>query len=235
MPLTDRADAAPGPTRRLFALMLAPLLLSPLLLGGCDDQPPPPVYPPLSFDFLPKLRLSVATIDIDDAFSKLGTAEREHVEEFAPMRPVDALRLMARQRLIPAGSNGHAVFVIEDASLLRVPGGFEGTMHVRLDVSTSDGAKSGFAEARVSRTYTTPDTSDAGTRAGLYQLVKLMMGDMNVELEYQVKHQLRDYLQTGDGTAPPPPPVQTQDLNTGAAPLAPDPTSVPPAPPAPAQ
>ncbi len=89
-------------------------------------------------------------------------------------------------------------------------------MHVRLDVTTSDGAKSGFAEARVNRTYSGADTSDAATRAALYELVKLMMRDMNVEFEFQVKRRLRDYLQTEDSTAPAPAPVQSQDLNTGA-------------------
>jgi len=210
------ARAAAGrcvPRRRLLGLSL----LVPLLLAACSDTPPPPTdFPPLVYDYLSKLRLTVATIDIDNAFARLDTADPAHVEAMAPVQPAETLRRMAQDRLIPAGSSGHAVFVIEDASLMQMPGGFQGAMHVRLDVSTSDGAKGGFAEAQVSRTYTTTDTSDAGTRAALYDLVKLMMRDMNVEFEYQVKHQLRDDLQPGDQIAPAPPPVQTQDLNTGA-------------------
>jgi hypothetical protein len=227
VPPNDRIRAL---LRRL--LLLVPLLLVPLLLACSDDMPPPPVFPPLTYDYLPKIRLNVATIDVDNAFATLGTGEREHVEQLAPVSAVDALRQMVHDRLVAAGTSGHAVFVIEDAALVKVPGGFEGTMHVRLDVSTSDGAKSGFAEARVSRVYTTGDTSYDNTRVALYQLVKLMMGDMNVEFEYQVRHELRDYTQSGDGTAPLPPPVQTQDLNTGAAPAAidlpPPPGTAPP-------
>ena len=199
-------------------LLAVPLLL-PFLLAACEDStPPPPAFPPLTFGYLSKLRLSVATIDVDNAFEQRGTADSQHVEQLAPQSPADALRRMAQDRLIPAGAGGHAVFVIEDASLLRVPGGFEGRMAVRMDVSAADGMKSGFAEAKASRTYSTSDTSDAATRAALYTLVKLMMSDINVEFEYQVKRKLRDYLQTDDGTAPAPPPVQSQDINS-AAPL----------------
>ena len=37
------------------------------LLAGCDSPPPPVDYPPLRYDYLPKLRLNVASIDIDNA------------------------------------------------------------------------------------------------------------------------------------------------------------------------
>jgi hypothetical protein len=222
--MTDRAADRPGrlhrllPWRRSPALLLLASLLAPLLLlAACDDTPPPRTdFPPLTYDYLGKLRLAVATVDIDNAFAKQDTGGPEHVEELAPVQPVDALKRMAEDRLIPAATSGHAVFVIEDASLTRAPGGFEGSMRVRLDVTTSDGTKAGFAEARVDRTYSSVDTFPASTRAALYDLVKLMMSDMNVELEFQVKQRLHDYLQTGDGIAPAPAPVQAQDLNTGA-------------------
>ncbi len=207
---TDRA-AHPILRRSLLALVLVPFLLS-----ACDTPPPARTdFPPLSFDYLSKLRLSVATIDVTNEAAKLGGGDPA-LMALAPVQPADALIRMEQDRLLASGTSGHAVFVIADASLARAPGGFEGTMHIRLDVSTSDGTKSGFAEARVNRTYSTSDTSDSGTKAALYDLVKLMMGDMNVEFEYQVKHKLRDYLQLNDGAAPAPPPVETQDLNTGA-------------------
>jgi hypothetical protein len=218
------------PRRRLLAV---PLLL-PLVLAACDSGPPTRTdFPPLAYDYLSKIKLAVATVDIDDDFDRRATTEGQHVEASAPVRPADALKRMAQDRLLPAGSTGHAVFVIEDASLLRTASGFEGSMAVRLDVSTSDGQQSGFAEAKVSRTYGTDDTSEAGTRAALYTMVKLMMSDMNVEFEYWVKHKLRDYVQTDEQTAPPPEPVQSQDIN-GAVPQ-PGTDQVPAQPAAPAQ
>lgn len=225
MPPTDRA-ARPILRRSLLALVLVPLVLS-----ACDTPPPPRTdFPPLTFDYLSKLRLSVATIDVDNEAAKLGGGDPA-LMALAPVQPADALMRMEQDRLVASGTSGHAVFVIDDASLVRVPGGLQGAMHISLDVMTSDGTKSGFAEAQVSRTYSGTDTSDAGTRAALYDLVKLMMGDMNVEFEYQVKHKLRDYLQPDDGAAPAPPPVESQDLNTGA-PVPPPAPTPPPAQPA---
>jgi hypothetical protein len=223
--MTANRDDRPGLRRRRLLLAL------PLLLAACDDTPPPRTeFPPLEFGYLLKLRLNVATIDIDDASAPRDTADVEHVEALAPLAPADALRRMAQQRLITAGTAGHAVFVIEEASLTRSPGGFAGAMRVRLDLTAAEGGRSGHLEARAIRTYATGDTSEAGTRAALYELVRLMMSDMNVELEYQAKRSLRDSLVQDDGTAPPPPPVQSQDLTPGAP--APGTDQAPPPPPA---
>jgi hypothetical protein len=191
------------------ALML--LLAAPsMLLVSCEGQPPPPVYAPLVYDYLPKLKLKVGSIDIDNAFAQTNTDKYRHVEALAPVQPADALARMARDRLVQVGVSGHAVFIIEDASLIRTDDGFAGKMAVRLEVATADGTKSGFAEAQVSRTYATVDTSELGTRDALYKLVKLMMDDMNVEFEFEVKKKLHDYLDEGDASVPAP--IQSQDL-----------------------
>jgi hypothetical protein len=41
-----------------------------------------------------------------------------------------------------------------------------------------------------------------------------MMDDINVEFEYQLRRSLSEYLQTTSPGAPPPPPVQSQDLDS---------------------
>jgi hypothetical protein len=65
------------------------------------------------------------------------------------------------------------------------------------------------------------DDSREGIRAELYDMVKQMMASMNVELEFQIRRSLRDYLESGQPGAPPTPgPVEQQDL--------PPPASVPP-------
>ena len=54
--------------------------------------------------------------------------------------------------------------------------------------------------------------TDENPRSVLYDFVGQMMTDMNVEFEFQVKRSLRDWLQLTATDAPPPPPVQSQDL-----------------------
>ena len=229
-----RRPSAP-PTRRL---MLALPWLGAALLASCAEAPgPPAVFPPLNFDYLTKLRLNVATIDVENAWTPSTVPGGQHVEALAPVSPADALRLMAQQRLIPAGGDGHAVFVIEDASIVQFPDRFDGNMQVHLDVASADGTKAGYAEARVSRTLTIVDRSADSVRAAMYDLVRQLMTDMNVEFEFQVRRSLHDYLQPDAGTAPPPAPVEQQDLNGAPAatpPTAPDSTAAPEPPPVPA-
>ena len=195
--------------------MLLPLAAACLAaLAGCaEETPPPAVFEPLTFDYLPKLRLNVSSIDIDNAWQPVTVPGATHVESLAPVQPVDALRLMGQQRLVPAGSNGHAVMVIEDASLLQLNGQYQGTFQVRLDMTNGDGSKSGFAKASVTATRTITDPSPDAARVALYALVKQMMTDMNAEFEYQIRKSLRDVLQTdSSGPVAAPAPVQSQDL-----------------------
>ena len=91
-------------------------------------------------------------------------------------------------------------------------------MDVYQDILLADGSRAAFAEARVQRRRS---TSSGDVRGSLYDLVHDMMDDMNVELEFQVRRSLKDWLQVAD-TAPPPPPVQQEDLSPPpGAPLAP--------------
>lgn len=208
---------------RRRGILLLPLFAGALagtsLLSGCADTPAPPANdPPLSFDYLPKLRLNVATIDIDNAWQPATVPTGIHVEALSPVQPADALKLMAQQRLVPVGTSGHAVLVIEDASLLQLPGQYQGTFQVHLDVSTSDGTHSGYAKAFVTGTRSIVEDSPAAARESLYQLVKRMMADMNTEFEYQIRKSLRDYLQSDAETAPPAQPVQAQPLDAAPKP-----------------
>jgi hypothetical protein len=195
------------PRRRLLALSL----LLPLTLAACGSRDEPAVsYQPANYDYLTKLRLNVASVEINDSLPPSNDAR--DVTRFAPEPPIDALRQMAQDRLIAAGSSGHAVFVIDAASILRVRDRYEGRMVVHLDVTTSDGTSSGFVEARVARTNTFESDGPNATKAALDTLVTQMMADMNVELEFQVRRSLRAYLVSDTPTAPAPKPIQTEDL-----------------------
>jgi len=205
--------------------------LGAALLAGCAEEAPPPDFPPLRFDYLTKLRLMVASIDVDTTWMPPADAGSMHVEALAPVPPAQALRQMAQERLIPAGADGHAAFVIDDASLVQVNGQYVGSMKVHVDVIAADGSRPGPAEAQVVRTRAVADD----VRATLYDLVQDLMTAMNVEFEYQVRHSLRGFLQGSTETAPPPAPVQQQDLDGAAPPPTAEPPAAPqPAPPPPA-
>lgn len=204
--------------KRRAACCLA--LALPLLAAACASDggsPPAREFPPLRYDYLPPLDLNVASVEIGSNF----VPAPEGPAALAPVSPVEALEQMARDRLRADGSSGKAVFVVDDASIVPVPGGLSGTMAVHLDVLTNDGTRAGYTEARVSQLYTGPLND---IRATDYDLIKQMMDRMNIELEFQVKRTLRDWLQQTQ-TAPPPAPVQQQDLGPPGAP--------PPAQPAP--
>jgi hypothetical protein len=107
------------------------------------------------------------------------------------MPPVQALHNMAVDRLQALGSAGRAVFVIQEASLIRQRDSILGSFAVELDVYASDNTRAGFASARVSRTVT-GDLDDLPSK--LYDMTKDMMDTMNVEFEFQVRRSLRAWL-----------------------------------------
>ncbi len=207
--------------------------LTALGLAACGEATGPTIFAPLRWDYLPPLKLNVARIDIDDSWTpRAGAREKGFL---APTPPVDALRRMADDRLLAGGSAGRALFVIDDASIQESRDYYVGTFAVHLDVSTADGSRSGYAEARVSRRRAIKDDRPNGVRAELYDLVKQMMSDMNVEFEFRIHQSLRDYLQTTAPAAPPPGPVEQEDLTppTPALTLPPAGPAGPAAPPRP--
>lgn len=164
---------------------------------------------PLRYDYLTKLRLNVATVDIDESFSP--QTRPGELASLAPVPPVEALWSMGRDRLVAAGTSGRAAFKIEDASIVASAGRLQASFAVQLTVATTDGTQSGYAEARVIHTSAF-DGDPASLRPALYLLTKSTMDDMNVEFEFQIRRSLRDYLVSGEPTAPLPPPVSSEDL-----------------------
>ncbi len=186
------------PITRRLALCL------PVLLAACgDDGPTRRDFPPLQYGHLTPLRLNVASVSLADP-PPPGPLDAQ-----SPAPAGQALQRMAGDRLSAGGSAGSAVFTIDEAVIARVPGGLAGTLAVHLDVLTSAGGRSGFAEARVSRRAVggSPDLQTA-----LYEITRQMMDDMNVEFEFQVRRSLREWLQEAT-TAPAPAPVERQELS----------------------
>jgi len=181
----------------LFALLAAGSL------AACSSSAPPRTYAPLTYDYLTPLRLNVASVTVDP---RVFTVPANDVAYMAPTPPVQALTQMAHDRLQAVGSSGRAVFAIKNATITRKGDTLAGTLDVELVIYGDGGNRAGFAQARVAR-QKTGDIDDL--RSALYDMTKQMMDLMNVEFEYQVRRNLKDWLVSGNAA---PTPVQQQNL-----------------------
>ncbi len=178
-------------------------LLMPFLFAACATEDRT-VFEPLRYDYLPPIPLNVVSVDIEQRFFPSGSGD---VTAEAPVKPVDALRTMAQDRLRPFGGSGKAVLAIVDASLIRRDGTINASMGVTLSVYRETGERGGFVEARVVRR----ESGGSGSlRSQLYQVVRSMMDQMNVELEFQIRRNLKDWLTEGSAA---PTPVQQTPLS----------------------
>jgi hypothetical protein len=208
---------APLSRHRTYWLFCVTLLAVPIALAACSSGPPR-VYAPLHYDYLTPLRLNVASVTVETRFIPGGGGDL-NARNPAPL--VTTLAAMAQDRLQAVGSSGRAVFVIKDASLVRVGDSINGTIDVELDVYGGGGTRAGFAEARVSRRRTGDDPDPQV----LHDMTKQLMDAMNIEFEYQVRGSLRDWL-APTGAAPAP--VLQQALPPPGSPTTPGASALPP-------
>lgn len=233
----------PGSERTRVRLSRMPrrtVLLSALLLAACggEEPPPAPAFAPPDFSYLLPLRLNVAAIQVVDRYVPSG--QPPDVSGLDPISPSAVLEQMARQRLQALGTTGRAVFVVDDASLVRVGDTVTGTMRVELNITEGSDVPAGFAQATVVRSYT-GELNDMS--AVLYNLTRQMMDQMNVEFEYQVRHSLGKWLLPQGAAAapveatplqPPGSPGQSPPPSTpGAGNVPPSDMLAPPLPPVP--
>ena len=213
-------------TRLVPGLGLVAGLTATLFLSGCGGGggEEARAFKPLSYGYLTPLRLNVGTIRIEDHVPP--PAGPDLVQE-APVPPDEALRRMAQDRLVAAGSSGTAVFSIDQAAITGDPNGpLDGTLAVHLDIIGNNGGHSGYAEAHVSRQFVPgAGTDNDGLRSELYNLTVQMMQDMNVEFEYQLRRTLADWMVDASG-APVAAGVEQQPLTTPGQNTPPTPPSV---------
>ena len=163
-------------------------LLLPLVLAACGGEEEQ-VFEPLRYNYLPPIQLNVASIAVEQRFVPSGVDP--DVSSLDPVPPIEALKAMANDRLQAFGTSNKAVFAILDGSLVRQDDGVTGSMAVSLTIFDDNGTQLGFAEARVQSRRT---GVSGNLRPVLYDMTKAMMSDMNVEFEYQLRHNLKDYL-----------------------------------------
>lgn len=181
-------------------------LLLPFLLAACGHKARTD-FPPLRYNYLPPIRLNVASITVEQRFYPSGVAP--DMTPFDPVHPVEALRAMVDDRLQALGTSGHAVFGINNAALTREDDLITCALTVVLEIYPTPGVRAGFAKANASRQRTgdVDDLQDA-----LYEITKATMDAMNVEFEYQVRRNLQPWLLSTT-----PGPVQQQPLETAPA------------------
>jgi hypothetical protein len=184
-------------TRR-FALLL-PLVLA--ACGGDEEQ----VFDPLRYNYLPPIQLNVASIAVEQRFIPSGVDP--DVSSQDPVPPIEALKAMANDRLQAFGTANKAIFGILDASLMRQNDVVTGSLAVSLTILDDKGTQLGFAEARVQTRHT---GRIGDIKPVLYDMTKAMMSDMNVEFEYQIRRNLKDFLTSG---AAPDTPVEQAPLD----------------------
>ncbi len=187
-----------------------------LWLVGCGEDVQPRRYDPPSYGYLTPLRLQVGNIEIDDSW--VPASGIPDISTLSPVQPIDALRRMAQDRLVAVGDAGRAVFRIEDAGINRVGDQLQGHLGVLLDIYTSNNVRTAYAEARVARASVLTGSGTADLRSALYDLTKLMMTDMNVEFEFQVRRSLHDWLDKSPESGPAVPAPVLQAPLDGSAP-----------------
>jgi hypothetical protein len=204
-------------------------LLLPLLAAACaSSDATPPLQGPPRFDFLTPLRLNVLDIEVVEP----GPGPAWRVDPPAPLSPVALAVQMGRDRLVPVGTTGRARFVVESATLVREVASAGGlfaqqtdrltcAIHVRVEILGADGSRIGFTEAEVRRSAGMPDEGPASRARAADAIVRQAMDDLNVEFEFQVRRNLRDWLMTGEPGAVAPAPIQQESLGGGPAPMAP--------------
>ncbi len=187
--------------------------LAALALAACSSPPPLQTFAPLDYSYLPPLVLKVVNLNVVNNY--VPTPSQATLIGEDPASPVTTLQTMLNHRIAASGEPGTATITIQNASIDQVGGNLTGAMTVDVSLASPDGRSTGYAEAQVAASQTAPasDASQNDMQAALYGLTKQLMDDMNVQLQYQIQHNLGSWV-SWSGTP-------------GAAPLAAGPTGAP--------
>jgi hypothetical protein len=190
------------------------VLLLPLLVAACSGRlDPAPVPPgPLGFRYLTPLALNVASIEIPEQAPP--TTPLDVGAKLSPTA-AEAVRIMARDRLVAVGTSGQAVFTVTQAQVMQGRDQLTCLLGCRLEVLSPLGSRLGFVEAAARRAVSGPD---ANRPRAAEALLRQAMDDLNVEFEFQVRRNLADWLSAavpgpdGGMAAPGPASVGREDL-----------------------
>jgi hypothetical protein len=162
-------------------------LLLPFLLAACGGEPK--VYPPLRYDYLKPIDLSVKAIELQTRFVPSGKSP--DISRESPVDPLATLHQMLEDRLKALGSQGRAVVSISDASLTEAGDQIRCSMDVKVEIVGDDGQQLGYVRVPVTRTH----TGHIGDKQELlHDMISGVMDEMNIELEHQIRTNLKNWL-----------------------------------------
>jgi hypothetical protein len=167
-------------------------LLAIFALTACGGPPPPPqVFPPLDYSYLPPIVLKVSNINVVNQYVPDPSAATLIGQD--PEAPANALSDMLNRRVVAGGTPGNGIVTIEAASIEQVGNSYTGIMTVRVDVQSADGKSTGYTEASVTHSQSVPDDAK-DIPSTLYAMTKALMDTMNVQLQYQLQHNLSSWI-----------------------------------------
>lgn len=190
------------------------LLLLPVFAAACAGKPEPvPIPPgPLSFRHLTPLLLNLASIEIAEEVPPPLPGD---IGDRGSPTPAEAIRIMARDRLVTVGTTGQANFSITRAQLIAGRESLTCSLGCRLEILSPLGSRLGFVEAESRRSVNGPEASRPRAPDAL---LRKAMDDLNVEFEFQLRRNLRDWISAtvpgpdGGMAAPGPAGVAREDL-----------------------
>ena len=193
----------------MFPFPRVAAMLAALFAAACASTPPIPSFAEIRFTDKPPIRLDVARIDIVEAYRP--PLKPPNVEHLFPVRPPDAARQWARDRLRPAGATGWAEAIIRNASVTEtalertegIRGAFTTDQTERYDAEISiavrifddAGNERAYASAtaRGSRTVAEDITLNDRERAW-YRMTAATMRALDEALEGRMRKSLAEFL-----------------------------------------
>ena len=98
---------------------------------------------------------------------------------------------MARDRLLAVGTTGQANFAVTQAQVLQGQESLTCLLACRLEILSQLGSRLGFVEAQSRRAVNGPDATRPRAPEAL---LRQTMDDLNVEFEFQLRRNLRDWI-----------------------------------------
>jgi hypothetical protein len=166
-------------------------LTAVLALAACASPPPPQVFAPLDYSYLRPITFKVANLSVVNNYVPSADETQLIVENPAP--PAATLLAMLNQRMQPDGQPGTATITVQAAGITELGGNLNGQMTVDINLASADGRSTGFASASVSASETEPD-AQADLPGALYQMTKQLMDRINVQLPYQIAHNIPSWV-----------------------------------------